>query len=173
MLAQGVMAEGVVKTHAASVLPVIEFCLRNEINIFQMPCPETLCAAGGLGRSPHGKGWYEKNGLRETARDIAIGQVAYMKRLRDAGMSIVGVVGVEFSPACGVNYLNKGRAIVRDQGIYIEELRAEMTRVSIEVPIIGINQRWSKKMMADLQGLLSPSPMQHGLPGLGLPSDAA
>ncbi|HEX8481143.1 MAG TPA: hypothetical protein VF650_04495 [Allosphingosinicella sp.] len=156
MLAQCVMAEGVAKQYAAIVKPVLEFCLRHDINIFQMPCPETQCASGGLGRSPHGKAWYERNGLRDTSRTIAEGQLAYMQRLRDAGMQIMAVIGVDFSPACAVNYLNKGRAIVRDEGIYVEELKAGMAARGFEVPFIGINARWSKKMAADLERLLEP-----------------
>lgn len=166
VLAQGVMAEGIVRTHAASVRPVIEFCLRHEINIFQMPCPETLCAAGGLGRSPHGKAWYERNGLREISREIALGQAGYMAKLRDGGMTILGVIGVEFSPACAVSYLNKGPAIVKDQGIYVEELRVELARLGIEVPFIGISQRWSKKMLTDLNTLIAEPQEQPGLPGM-------
>ena len=166
MLAQGVMAEGVVRHHGSAVMPVVEFCLRNELNIFQMPCPETLCSVGGLGRSPHGKAWYEARGLRETAREIAISQATYMARLRDGGLQIVGVIGVEFSPACAVNYLNKGRTIVKDQGIYVEELRTQLALRGIDVPFVGINQRWSKKMAADLAALIAPSTQQAQFSGL-------
>ena len=80
------MAEGVVRHHPAMMRPVVEFCLANDINIIQMPCPETNCAAGGLGRQPHGKSWYERNGLRETAANIAAGQLDYMERLRTGAL---------------------------------------------------------------------------------------
>ena len=163
MLAQCVMAEGVVKQYAAIVKPVLEFCLRHDINIMQMPCPESLCGAGGLGREPHGKAWYEKNGLRDTSRGIAGGQLDYMERLRGAGMEILAVIGVEFSPACAVNYLNKGRAIVRGEGIYVEELRAGMGERGFQVPFIGVNARWTRKMAADLEALLAPT---HGRPSV-------
>lgn len=167
MLAQGVMAAGLVRHHAASVSPVVEFCLRNELNIFQMPCPETLCAAGGLGRTTHGKAWYEANGLRETSASIADGQVAYVRRLLNAGMEILAFIGVEFSPACAVGYLNKGRSIVKGEGIYVEELRARLAQEGIDIPFIGINPRWSKKMMTDLQALVAPPAAQADLPGIG------
>ena len=67
MLAQGVMANGLVKHFPGPVRPVLQFCLDHDINIIQMPCPETLCASGGLGRDPRGKKWYEQNGMRETS----------------------------------------------------------------------------------------------------------
>ena len=163
MLAQSVMAEGLVRGSAASVRPVVEFCLRNDLNIFQMPCPETLCMAGGLGRPPRGKAWYEANGLRETARAIAQGQADYMARLRDGGIEIVAVIGVEFSPACGVNYLNKGRTIVRDQGIYVEELKAALFARNLDPMFVGVNARWTKKLERDLAALLQPPATQASL----------
>lgn len=154
LLAQGVRAEGLAKYFPAAVRPVVEFCLENEINIIQMPCPETLCAAGGLGREPHGKAWYEKNGLRETAKKIAEGQASYMRELTGAGFHILAIIGMEFSPACAVSLLNRGRRIIRDQGIYVEELRAELERANLEIPFVGVNQRALKKLERDLKALI-------------------
>ena len=155
ILAQGVMADGVVRHYPAIIKPVVQFCLDHDINIMQMPCPETLCASGGLGRAPHGKKWYEANGLREAAKPIAGGQAAYIHYLKLKGYNVLGIVGVDFSPACAVNYLNKGRSIHRDQGIYIEELKAALKELDIAVPFIAISQKWHKKMIRDLESLLT------------------
>jgi predicted secreted protein len=149
------MAEGVVKSFPAIIKPVVQFCLDHDINVIQMPCPETLCAAGGLGRVPHGKAWYEHHGLRETAREIAGQQARYMKELVSSGMNVLGIVGVEFSPACAVSYLNHGRSIVRGSGIYVEELKSALKEVQLVIPVIGVAQRWHKKMERDLRSLLS------------------
>ena len=154
ILAQCVMAEGVAKNYAASIKPVIEFCLANDINIMQMPCPETLCASGGLGRDPHGKAWYEQNGLRETSTGIAAGQAAYMKTLADRGFDVLAVIGVDFSPACAVNYLNKGRSIVKGEGIYFEELRKALAALDLAPPFVGVAGKWPKKIVRDLAALL-------------------
>ena len=153
MLAQCVMAAGVVKHFPGPVKPVIQFCLDNDINIMQMPCPETLCASGGLGRDRRGKKWYEENGLRETARQIAESQVAYMRDLVDNGFNVLAVIGVDFSPACAVNYLNKGRSIHPGEGIFVEELKRTMKSQSLDIPFVGVCQRWQKKLKKDLQGI--------------------
>lgn len=150
LLAQGIMAEGIVKKFPGPVRPLLQFCLDHDINIMQMPCPETLCMSGGLGRAPHGKDWYEQRGLRETSRDIAKGQVKYMASLVDAGYSILAVVGVDFSPACGVSYLNRGRRVVKDQGIYVEELQSMLAEKGLDIPFVGFHQRWHKKFDRDL-----------------------
>jgi len=154
ILNQGIMAQGVVRNFPCMITPVVQFCLDNQINMIQMPCPESLCASGGLGRSPHGKKWYEERGLRDTAREIAIQQVNYVTRLIDDGGTILGFIGMEFSPACAPTYLNKGRTIQRDKGIYIEELQAELKRRKLDISFIGVGQRWLKKLQRELQALI-------------------
>jgi predicted secreted protein len=155
LLAQGVRAEGLAKYFPAAVKPVIQFCLDHDINMVQMPCPETLCPAGGLVRKPHGKKWYERAGLRDTSRTIATSQVAYMKQLRASGSTLLAVIGMEFSPACAVTYLNRGNRIHRDRGIYVEELQTALAAEGMTVPFVGVNQRALKKLQTDLNALLS------------------
>ena len=161
MLAQCVMANGVVKQFPGPVKPVLQFCLDNDINIMQMPCPETLCASGGLDRDPHGKKWYEENGLRETSREIAIGQVRYMRDLTDHGFVILAIIGVDFSPACAVNFLNKGRTMYRGQGIYIEELRCALEEHGLQIRLVGVCQRWHKKLERELSEMLDRLPVKE------------
>ncbi len=154
LLAQAVVAQGLAKISRAAVKEVIQFCLDNDINIFQMPCPEVLCAAGGLGRNLRGKTWYEKNGLREISLEIAREQVSYLAKLMRADFEVLAILGVEFSPACAHHYLNKGRSIIRDKGIYIEELQRELKLQRLQVPFIGVNQRWTKKLERELKAIL-------------------
>lgn len=154
LLAQAVVAEGLAKHARALVKPVVEFCLDNEINIFQMPCPEVRCPAGGMGRRLRGKDWYEKNGLRQTSAEMAQKQAEYISQLVQGGLEVLAVLGVEFSPACAVTYLNKGRTVISGQGIYIEELRRELESRGLVVPFIGVNQRWHRKLQKQLQSIL-------------------
>jgi predicted secreted protein len=150
LLAQGVMAKGLVKLSPAIVKQVLVFCMENDINVFQMPCPELLCLAGGFGRNAHGKKWYEDRGLRETSSQIAKQQADYMLRLIRAGFEVFGIIGLEFSPACAPNYLNRGCRIVKGRGIYMEELEQELGRRGINVRFIGVNQRWARKLAVEL-----------------------
>ncbi len=154
LLAQSIVAEGRATDEAAVVKPVVQFCLDNDVNIFQMPCPEVLCPAGGLGRPQHGKTWYEQKGLREISAQIAKQQVEYMSQLIGRRLQILAIVGVEFSPACAPNYLNKGRAVVKGKGIYVEELERELRSRGLQVPFIGMNRRWPKKLKRQLNASL-------------------
>ena len=131
LLAQTVRANGLAKYFPGPVKPVVQFCLDHDINMIQMPCPEVLCEAGGLVRDPHGKAWYEQRGLRETCSKISKEQAAYAKTLVEAGNEILAIIGMEFSPACATTYLNKGRTIRKDRGIFIEELEKELAKVGL------------------------------------------
>lgn len=155
LLAQITVAKGLAKISPAMVKQVVQFCLDNDINVFQMPCPEINCKAGGVERDLHGKKWYEDNGLRNTSEQIAKEQACYMQKLISAGANILAIIGVEFSPACAPTYLNKGRSITRSKGIYIEELIAELKLQGLDIPIIGINQRWHRKVQRQLNELLA------------------
>ncbi len=154
LLAQGMMAKGLVKVSPAIVKPVVQFCMDNDINILQMPCPEFLCAAGGLDRNVRGKAWYEMNGLRETSSEIAKEQVNYMVKLTRSGFAVLAIIGLEFSPACAPSYLNKGQRIVKGKGIYIEELERELKLQRLRIPFLGVNQRWTRKLEKQLNEIL-------------------
>lgn len=154
ILAQIVRAEGLAKYFPAAIKPVVQWCLDNDINMIQMPCPETHCSSGGLGRQPHGKKWYEEHGLRDTCKEFAKNQAAYAKQLIDAGANILAFIGMEFSPACATTYLNRGPVIYRAKGIFIEELQIALRNAGLDLPFIGVNQRAHKKLQRDLAQLL-------------------
>lgn len=154
ILAQCVRANGLAKYYAGAVKPVVQFCLDHDINMMQMPCPESMCSAGGLGRDPHGKKWYEDNGLRDTATGIAKGQVEYMRSIVQNGNEILAIIGMEFSPACAVTYLNRGPVIYKDRGIYVEELQKYLDEENLDIPFIGVNQRAHKKLAKQLNSLI-------------------
>ncbi len=156
LLAQCVRANGVAKYYAGAVTPVVEFCLKNDINMMQLPCPETLftIGCGGLPREPHGKKYYEKRGFREHCATLARSQARYMAQVVEAGIQILAMLGMEFSPACAVNYLNRGPIIIKDKGIFVEELQRELSAFGLSIRFIGVNQRAHKKLAADLDSLL-------------------
>jgi predicted secreted protein len=153
LLAQGVKASGLVKEFPAVHIPIIQFCLDNNLNIIQMPCPEVMAPCGGINRKPKGKAWYEEHGLREISKKLAKEQAAYMKSLIDNGKNVLGIVGVEFSPACATRLMNKGRSVTHGKGIFVEELILEMS--GLNIPLIGLHPRGPKKILKDLNGLLT------------------
>jgi len=151
ILAQTVKAEGGAKV-AAIVKEVIQFCMDNDINVIQMPCPELLTEAGGFGREPRGKKFYEAHGLRDTSLRIAKNQANYIEAVQANGKKVIGIIGVTFSPACSTEETN---SVYRQKGIYIEELEKELEERGLHIPMISIHPTWKSKMTESLNSLLN------------------
>jgi len=147
ILAQTVKA----KPKSGVIREVVDFLMDHDINIMQMPCPETLFL--GVDRDTHGKKWYESKGFREKCKEIASSQVEYMNQLKKAGREIVGIIGVEFSPACST--ITDSSSRYRQEGIYMEELKKSMKLVNINVPFISVHSGWKNKMKEELEKLIT------------------
>lgn len=155
ILAQATRAEGCEKSPSA-IDYVVRFCLDNEINMVQMPCPETLFPLGGLPRDPHGKKWYEANGFRAFCKELVKSQVAYAKLLTDAGNNIVGIIGVHFSPACST--IKDSGSVYMQHGIYMEELELALADVELYPKFISTNPDWHNRLAMDLSSLIEDQP---------------
>ena len=46
----------------------------------------------------------------------------------------------------------------RGQGIYMEELKRCLSDQGLNIAIIGIHQRWNKKLQKDLEALIAGPP---------------
>ena len=132
---------------------VLRFVLDHGLNFHQLPCPETLFPQGGLPREPHGKQWYEKRGFGDFCTGLASQQAEYIAILANAGREIVGVVGMEFSPACST--IENSPSPYRPHGMFMEALKPALAAKGLEPPFISVNEKWATKLQADLDGLLS------------------
>lgn len=149
ILAQTVRAEGCAKTPAI-INRVVRFLMKHEFNIMQMPCPESI--AVGIERGKHGKKWYEKKGIRKVCKKIAKSQAIYMKELETAGKKVIGIIGIEFSPAC--SFTRDSKSVYMQEGIYGEELRKAMKKCGISAKMISVHPQWEAKLDKSLKDLL-------------------
>jgi len=148
LLAQVVRAQGVAKW-PGSCTPVVQWCLDNDVNMIQMPCPEYSCA--GMSRQTHGKKYYEEHHLRQKCLGDVHAVIEVMFDHLKSGHNILAIICVEFSPACSPN---EGRSPYNPKGIFIEELQKEMRATDIRsIPFIGVSDRWLKRLDKDLAGL--------------------
>lgn len=117
----------------------------NDLGIQQMDCPETLLL--GIQRWWHTKNLYDSRGFRNHCREIAGRQADYMEEYERQGYEVVAVLGCDGSPTCGVSVtawddrwggspaeLSFNDAIVKGQGIYIEELKDEIQKRGLKLP---------------------------------------
>lgn len=175
--------------HAGGVPDIIQTCLEEGIGIVQMPCPEQHAWGGVLKRrllwffGSQGTWlyqlrnlllpillWYTRRIYRALARQVANQIQDYLS----SGFIVVGIVGVDGSPSCGVlqtldmqrsleligqlpptAHADDMNAIVQTclidgKGIFIELLQQELERHRLNVPV------FSHDLIAELQGRTQP-----------------
>jgi len=130
----------------ASARPIIEFCLDNELGMAQMPCPELLVT--GLGRDrdepevEYLRQALEQPVSRERIRKLAEQVVFQMKEYRFQGFNMIGVIGNDGSPTCGVDrtaWPDPDNRFGPGQGVFIQELGALMKEAGLGLPFKGID----------------------------------
>ena len=114
--------------YAGANVPVINTLLKHDLGIIQMPCPEFLCM--GLEKEQYGE--IPEADLRQCFYDIAVGVVDQIEAYTKLGYEIVGVIGMNPSPSCGVES-SKGKGTMlgldrdtsekEEPGVFIEEMQ--------------------------------------------------
>ncbi len=101
-----------------------------------MPCPETYCL--GLGRFDVRVGLEHPAGMERLQR-IIDDLIFTIQEYQFQGMEVVGVIGKEGSPSCGVNqtwYNDTGHG--EGQGVFIRELKEKLKHNKLDIPVIGV-----------------------------------
>ncbi|MFH1070306.1 MAG: hypothetical protein V1794_11865 [Candidatus Glassbacteria bacterium] len=139
----------------ACVKPIIQLCLDSEVGIVQMPCPELMVV--GLGRDrDEPEVEYLRQALEqpvavERFRALA-GQVVFqMQEYRFQDFRMIAVVGSDGSPSCGVErtaWPDPARRFAEGQGVFIRELKAQMSRAGIDLPFKGIEDEKIEETVA-------------------------
>ncbi len=117
----------------------------NDLGIQQMHCPETLYL--GIARWWQTKNLYDNHGFRTFCRSLAVDVVTYMEEYLREGYQTVAVLSCDGSPTCGVTItswdnewggspvdLDYGAALVKGEGVYIEELKKEIDARGLPMP---------------------------------------
>jgi predicted secreted protein len=157
-LAQAFHASGLVKFDwCGTITPVINEIVKKDINIIQMPCPESLFPnlEIGLVRAPKSYSKYDTPDFRAHCMKLAQDVLTQIKAILNNGYEIIGIIGIEYSPSCAVNiqYSNKGH--INLSGIYIQELKKLLKENNISIPFLGINRRGIKTSVKRIVDLLN------------------
>jgi predicted secreted protein len=121
----------------AAIVEIITGLLERDIGILQMPCPE-LCAFG-LDRS-HIKVESELRtpACRMLSRRLARDLVQQIRTYLDCGIHVLGVLGKNGSPSCGVEE-TWADGICAGAGAFMEELVSELREQNITLEMTGIH----------------------------------
>jgi predicted secreted protein len=136
ILNQNVRANGKERS-SGSIKEIVKIFADAEVGIVQLPCPE-MEYDGGLNREFRSKETYGKT-YRKCCRNLSLKILKDIKSYLDRDYKVLGILGVEFSPTCGVYRLESSKRIIPGRGILTEELEKGMQNGNFQVPIISVN----------------------------------
>ena len=141
---------------AGTIRELVELLSESGIGIVQIPCPQ-LEFVDGLGRKPGTKSSIDNKRYRASCRRLSSSVLKQAEKYLARGYDVVGVLGVEFSPVCGVHRIANGSRKTPGKGIFFEEFESEMKKKRFQIPVIGVNLNNMFSTVEKLQSLLSHS----------------
>jgi predicted secreted protein len=103
--------------------PLIDYLQKKQVGLIQMPCPELYCL--GLGRRDVRVGLESPAGRQRLER--LIDDVVFtIREYLFQGFEIVGILGKQGSPACGVTRTWLDSREQDGQGVWIRELKKRL-----------------------------------------------
>lgn len=134
---------------------LINLFINNNIGIIQLPCPELTCY--GCNRWGHVKEQFDTPHFRKTCKTLLENYVDQIEDYIKNDFSILGVIGINGSPSCGVDKTCSGKwygelssnenlsnmlsslTVVDEAGVFIEELISIFKTKNIKIPILGLD----------------------------------
>lgn len=158
LISQAFQAKGIVRYGWHGVIkPIFEELVKQDINLIQMPCPESQFGGykKGLERKPNGIEVYDTPAFRELCNKLALETIDMIKGILSNGYEIMAILGIEYSPSCAVKYQYTEKGTIHRPGIFIEILKNELNKEGIEIPFVGINRRGIKKSLNEIKELFN------------------
>jgi predicted secreted protein len=126
--------------YPGAIVEVSEALVREGVGILQLPCPELVCLGLDRGSEPGIATTVEaedtriarrmaEEDSRRTCRNLADGVIHQIQEYRKHGFEIVGLVGINGSPSCGVETTWSENHEVEGPGI--------LTKALLETPAGG------------------------------------
>lgn len=134
------------------------------VQLLQLPCPELMLY--GVDRWGHTRDQFDNPFFRQTCRDLLAPVLLQLQAYAAAeDVELLGVLGIDGSPSCGVRYtctgpwggdfggrdvsgvLAQARA-VPGPGVLMEVLREELDRLGLELPMDGLFAREPERALA-------------------------
>ncbi len=147
-LNQNAISDGTA-VYPAAFQEMIDCFLENDIGIVQMPCPELCCLGLDRGnvRGAESPVVVENTRIREAMKqaspdkklnqltDYVIFQIVEYLRY---GFEVVGIVGANRSPNCGVNTTSDNNMEIDGMGLFMEKISQALANAGITLPMVGI-----------------------------------
>ena len=142
---------------------MVELLLDSKVGILQMPCPELLCLGldrgdiRGSERDIVVENTRIRNALKQSSSleivESLVKQVVYqIEEYLKNDFSVLGIVGINRSPSCGVDTTSKNKREIEGKGIFVKSLEKKLKEKDIE--IIGVRTSEIDKSVKKLKELL-------------------
>lgn len=133
----------------AAFQELVRLLLEAEVGIVQMPCPELCCLGLDRGDVRGGerpvvventriRAEMEREGPRQRLEALAAQTADQILEYRRHGFQVLGVVGADRSPNCGVETTSKENAEVPGRGLFVEAVARRLAEAGAEVPMVGL-----------------------------------
>ena len=147
LLNQNAISDGTA-VRPAGFPEMVSSLLEPGVGIVQLPCPELLCL--GLDRGdPQGaersvvventrirRAMAQAEPSRRLARLVA-DTMAQLLEYRRYGFQVVGILGANRSPCCGVDTTSQDDQEVPGMGVFLETLSRRLEEVGWKIPMVG------------------------------------
>ena len=147
LLNQNAISDGTA-VRPAGFPEMVSYLLEHGVGIVQLPCPELLCL--GLDRGdPQGaerpvvventrirRAMAQAEASRRLAR-LVEDTMAQLLEYRRYGFQVVGILGANRSPCCGVDTTSQDDQEVLGMGVFLEALSRRLEEVGWQIPMVG------------------------------------
>lgn len=119
----------------AMFVPLIDWLKQNDIGVIQMPCPELRVL--GLGRKAVREGLETEEGQAHIHQ--LIDDLFYeIREYRFQGFQVLGILGKQGSPSCGVTQTWLDGRQQEGQGVFIRLLKERIAKENLAIEVLGV-----------------------------------
>ena len=142
LLNQYMRAEGVTSIYkengsvCAMANPLLKLLMEMNVAVEQLPCPEVRWE--GLKRPAAGLERYDNESYKSICKQIVDEIILLAKEYERNGVVIAGVIGVNASPSCGVEFTSDN---IPRRGIFMEMLEKGFISANLRVPFVGFRAK--------------------------------
>lgn len=144
---------------------IVRLLEKNNIGIIQLPCPELMC----LGLDRQDKNGSSRELLQENSRirilmevesnlnklKALVQPVVYqVKQYLEYGFNIIGIIGINRSPSCGIETTSINNKEENGRGLFMDVLIKELNNAGISVNCIGVKTSRVEESVSRVKELL-------------------
>lgn len=149
---------------------VIDLLMANHVGIVQLPCPEMLC----LGLDRQDKYGAKRNVLEENTRIRSLMEqeessnllrrkaqeiACTIREYNNYGFSIIGLIGVNRSPSCGIETTSIKGKEEPGAGVFMQIVTEELAKEGLPIKTIGVKTSRIEESIHAVQELCMTLPL--------------